>query len=84
MAVFLGCWCVKQKRIQEQRQYNYGDNAAYTNKGRVASVGSLDDGPQLTQRFPARTTPATLEPARLTPASSRPQSRNLFGFNTSV
>ncbi|KHJ81386.1 hypothetical protein OESDEN_18928, partial [Oesophagostomum dentatum] len=69
----------------------------YTNKARVASVGSLDEAPQLTQRFPARGTPATLEPARypilfisrLSPASSaadmrRPQSRNLFGLNTSV
>ncbi|KAK6750201.1 hypothetical protein RB195_002288 [Necator americanus] len=92
MAVFLLCWCVKQKKIQEQRQYNYQTNTVregYTNKARVASVGSLDDAPQLTQRFPARATPATLEPARLSPISSaadlrRPQSRNLFGLNTSV
>ncbi|ETN80107.1 hypothetical protein NECAME_09427 [Necator americanus] len=89
MAVFLLCWCVKQKKIQEQRQYNYQTNTGYTNKARVASVGSLDDAPQLTQRFPARATPATLEPARLSPISSaadlrRPQSRNLFGLNTSV
>ncbi|KAL6740583.1 hypothetical protein Aduo_013927 [Ancylostoma duodenale] len=90
MVVFLGCWCVKQRKIQEQRQYNnYPSNAGYTNKARVASVGSLDDAPQLTQRFPARATPATLEPARLSPVSSaadirRPQSQNLFGLNTSV
>uniref|UniRef100_A0A7I4YIP3 AMOP domain protein n=1 Tax=Haemonchus contortus TaxID=6289 RepID=A0A7I4YIP3_HAECO len=89
MVVFLGCWCVKQRKIQEQRQYNYQTNAGYTNKGRVASIGSLDDAPQLTQRFPARATPTTLEPARLSPVSSaaelrRPQSQNLFGLNTSV
>ncbi|PIO67223.1 hypothetical protein TELCIR_11036 [Teladorsagia circumcincta] len=89
MVVFLGCWCVKQKKMQEQRQYNYQTNAGYTNKARVASLGSLDDAPQLTQRFPARGTPATLEPARLSPVSSaaelrRPQSQNLYGLNTSV
>ncbi|VDM73991.1 unnamed protein product [Strongylus vulgaris] len=27
MVVFLFCWCVKQRKIQEQRQYNYRDTA---------------------------------------------------------
>ncbi|KAK6051719.1 hypothetical protein COOONC_10776, partial [Cooperia oncophora] len=84
-------WC--RSRIKETTSSNglliVAIILAYTNKARVASIGSLDDAPQLTQRFPARGTPATLEPARLSPISSaaelrRPTSQNLFGLNTSV
>ncbi|KJH47202.1 hypothetical protein DICVIV_06724 [Dictyocaulus viviparus] len=89
IVVFLSCWCVKQRKLQEQRQYNYQPDMGNTNKARVSSIGSLNDAPNLTQRFPARNTPATLEPARLSPLSSatemrRPQSQNFFGLNTTA
>ncbi|PAV63213.1 hypothetical protein WR25_27027 isoform A [Diploscapter pachys] len=73
--VFVLFWCIKQRRLQEQRQYGTYQNKGFTNDMGTASRRApsirddLSEAPR-TATMPARGTPATLEPQRLSPASS--------------
>uniref|UniRef100_A0A1I7UND4 Protein mesh n=1 Tax=Caenorhabditis tropicalis TaxID=1561998 RepID=A0A1I7UND4_9PELO len=97
LLIFLVFWCIKQKKLQDSRQYGaaaYSNNAFQnqtyeTKPPRTLSVGDLSNAPRTVTMPPPRgttVTPATMEPRGFSPAPSdiRGSQAGVLGLNTSV